>query len=187
MPPGELLHRRRCGAPVRDRAACQILCGRYEKLPLPWLIPALACAGFLDVIAFGRRTRLAFVASSVACLSVILTAGVALFPFVLPSSSTPAASLTAWDACSSYTALDVMFWVAVIFAPIVLAYTGWADHAMSGKVTREYIAANDKTFIELDTEVAMWYFTWVFGLGFAVLLAILNALWFEDQDARDKD
>ncbi len=23
----------------------------------------------------------------------------------------------------------------------------------------------------------MWYFTWVLGLGFAVLLAIVNALW----------
>lgn len=31
----------------------------------------------------------------------------------------------------------------------------------------------------------MWYFTWVLGLGFAVLLAILNALWFEAQDERD--
>ncbi|MBL8416820.1 MAG: cytochrome bd-I oxidase subunit CydX [Dechloromonas sp.] len=25
----------------------------------------------------------------------------------------------------------------------------------------------------------MWYFTWVLGLGFAVLLAIVNALWLE--------
>jgi len=38
-----------------------------------------------------------------------------------------------------------MFWVALIFTPIVLAYTGWAYHVMAGKVTREYIAANDKT------------------------------------------
>lgn len=30
----------------------------------------------------------------------------------------------------------------------------------------------------------MWYFAWVLGLGFAVLLAILNALWLEAQDAR---
>ena len=52
----------------------------------------------IGVLVFARRTLLAFVASSVSCLSVILTAGVALFPFVLPSSSTPAASLTAWDA-----------------------------------------------------------------------------------------
>ena len=119
--------------------------GNYQKLPLLWLIPALGCAGALGVILFARRTLLAFVASSVSCLSVILTAGVALFPFVLPSSSTPAASLTAWDACSSYTTLNVMFWVALIFTPIVLAYTGWAYHVMAGKVTREYIAANDKS------------------------------------------
>ena len=25
----------------------------------------------------------------------------------------------------------------------------------------------------------MWYFAWVLGLGFAVLLAVLNAMWFE--------
>lgn len=25
----------------------------------------------------------------------------------------------------------------------------------------------------------MWYFTWILGLGFAVLLAVLNALWLE--------
>ena len=27
----------------------------------------------------------------------------------------------------------------------------------------------------------MWYFAWVLGLGFAVLLAIVNALWLEAQ------
>ncbi len=118
--------------------------GNYQKTPLLWLIPALGCAGALGVLALGRRTLLAFVSSSVSCLCVILTAGVALFPFVLPSSSTPAASLTAWDACSSYTTLKVMFWVALIFTPIVLAYTGWAYHVMAGKVTREYIVGNDK-------------------------------------------
>jgi cyd operon protein YbgT len=30
----------------------------------------------------------------------------------------------------------------------------------------------------------MWYFTWVLGLGFAVLLAILNAMWGENEEAR---
>jgi cyd operon protein YbgT len=28
----------------------------------------------------------------------------------------------------------------------------------------------------------MWYFAWVLGLGFAVLLAILNAMWGEAQE-----
>ena len=31
----------------------------------------------------------------------------------------------------------------------------------------------------------MWYFAWVLGIGFAVLLAILNTLWGENEDARE--
>lgn len=30
----------------------------------------------------------------------------------------------------------------------------------------------------------MWYFAWMLGIGFAVLLAILNALWGENEEAR---
>lgn len=30
----------------------------------------------------------------------------------------------------------------------------------------------------------MWYFAWMLGVGFAVLLAILNALWGEHEQAR---
>lgn len=30
----------------------------------------------------------------------------------------------------------------------------------------------------------MWYFAWILGIGFAVLLAILNALWGENAAQR---
>jgi cyd operon protein YbgT len=30
----------------------------------------------------------------------------------------------------------------------------------------------------------MWYFAWMLGVGFAVLLAIVNALWGETEAAR---
>ena len=30
----------------------------------------------------------------------------------------------------------------------------------------------------------MWYFAWVLGVGFAVLLAIMNAMWGENEAAR---
>lgn len=30
----------------------------------------------------------------------------------------------------------------------------------------------------------MWYFAWVLGVGFAVQLAILNAMWGENESAR---
>ena len=30
----------------------------------------------------------------------------------------------------------------------------------------------------------MWYFTWILGIGFAVLLAVMNAMWGEHAEAR---
>lgn len=33
----------------------------------------------------------------------------------------------------------------------------------------------------------MWYFSWVLGLGFAVTLAVLNAMWLESRHDRDRD
>ena len=31
----------------------------------------------------------------------------------------------------------------------------------------------------------MWYFSWVLGLGFAVTLAVLNAIWLEQRRELD--
>jgi cyd operon protein YbgT len=30
----------------------------------------------------------------------------------------------------------------------------------------------------------MWYFAWILGVGFAVLLSILNAMWGENEENR---
>lgn len=32
----------------------------------------------------------------------------------------------------------------------------------------------------------MWYFTWILGLTAAILLAAMNAMWFEAQEDRRK-
>lgn len=119
--------------------------GNFNKLPLLWLIPALGFVGALTGMAFATKLKgvPAFVSSSVAMLGVILTAGVAMFPFVLPSSSVPSHSLTAWDCVSSAGTLSVMFWVALIMTPIVITYTGWAYRIMRGKITVAHIEAND--------------------------------------------
>jgi cytochrome d ubiquinol oxidase subunit II len=121
--------------------------GNFIAYPGLWFVPALAYVGALGALLSLRTgmTILGFVGSSLACVSVILTAGVALFPFVLPSSEAPNVSLTLWDSASSHYTLNVMFWVALIFTPIVLGYTAWAYRVMAGKVTRDYVAANDKS------------------------------------------
>jgi cyd operon protein YbgT len=33
----------------------------------------------------------------------------------------------------------------------------------------------------------MWYFAWILGIGFAVLLAVLNAMWEEARTERLKE
>ena len=37
-----------------------------------------------------------------------------------------------------------MFWVAMVLTPVIVAYTSWAYYVMRGKITPEYIQANDK-------------------------------------------
>jgi cytochrome d ubiquinol oxidase subunit II len=117
----------------------------YSHYPLLWLAPLLGLGGAaLAMIASGtKRPITAFVFSSVMLAGVIFTAGIAMFPFVMPSISDPRSSLTVWDVVSSHKTLQIMFWVVVVFLPIVLAYTSWVYRVMRGKVTVEMIRAND--------------------------------------------
>ena len=89
------------------------------------------------------RTLSAFVRSSLAIVSVIATAGAAMFPFVMPSSTQLNASLTVWDSVSSHLTLGIMFWATVIFMPLIVLYTSWAYRVMRGKVTAAYIRENE--------------------------------------------
>ncbi|GAB6042706.1 cytochrome d ubiquinol oxidase subunit II [Endothiovibrio diazotrophicus] len=113
----------------------------------PWMIaaPVLGFAGALGAIVLARANRpgFGFVATAVAMSGVILTAGFSMFPFVMPSSTQPVSSLTVWDAPSSKLTLTVMFWAAMIFVPIILAYTTWTYRAMWGKVTVAFVREHD--------------------------------------------
>lgn len=116
----------------------------YSKYPLTILAPAIAFAGLIltVVMSAANRSALAFVASSLAVTGIILTAGFSLFPFVMPSSLNPSHSLTAWDVVSSHKTLGIMFWVAMIFVPIVLSYTAWGYYKMRGRLTTDFIEDN---------------------------------------------
>jgi cytochrome d ubiquinol oxidase subunit II len=108
---------------------------------LLWLIPALAVAGALATWALlgARRAGSAFVTSSLALACTILTGGVALFPFLMPSSIQPDHGLTVWDASSSAHTLWLMLIAVVVLLPIVLAYTSWVFHVLRGRITLEEI------------------------------------------------
>jgi cytochrome bd ubiquinol oxidase subunit II len=112
----------------------------------PWMLaaPILAFAGAALTIALtrARRDGSALLASGLAVASVIATAGLSTFPFLLPSSLDPNASLTVWDASSSRLTLLIMLGVTLVFLPIILCYTAWVYRVLRGRVTAEYVERN---------------------------------------------
>ncbi|MBS0215948.1 MAG: cytochrome d ubiquinol oxidase subunit II [Proteobacteria bacterium] len=106
--------------------------------PVLWLVPGLALLALLAVASL-RNRALGFVASCIALASIIFTASIALFPFLMPSSTQPGHGLTVWDASSSQRTLGIMLFATVVFLPIVLAYSTWAFRIMRGKVTRAHV------------------------------------------------
>lgn len=108
----------------------------FIKYPYFMAVPALVILGSILAYVlvsknlFGR----AFIASSTAIFGVVSTAGVCMFPFILPSSYNLKSSLTIWDSSSSALTLQIMLIVALIFVPIVLAYTSWVFKVLKGKI-----------------------------------------------------
>lgn len=119
----------------------------YSRYPWAVWVPVVAFVALGAGVAFAqmKRAGLAFWSSSVACAGIIGTAGVSMFPFIMPSSTDPRSSLTAYDAVSSPLTLGVMLGATVVFLPLIAVYTSWAYKIMWGKVTTEFITANDKS------------------------------------------
>lgn len=119
----------------------------FIAMPILWAAPILGVVAFLLTGLFSRAGKgaYAFISSSLGQAGVILTCGFAMFPFIMPSSSHPAHSLTIWDATSSELTLKIMFVVACIFVPIVLGYTIWSYVKMFGRITEQDIRENPHT------------------------------------------
>lgn len=121
--------------------------GNYGRWDWLWYVPAGTVAALaLVMLSAWRRLRWpAFLASALAVAGVLFTAGLSLFPFVLPSSLDPASSLTAWDAVSSRKTLAAMLMLVAVLLPIVILYTSWVYRVMRGRVTVEHIRTNSHT------------------------------------------
>mgnify|MGYP001178339596 FL=1 len=124
-----------------------LLLHNYENYPVLWGIPALGVIGMLSCAVMTRLNRagLAFASSSLSIASIITTAGVALFPMIMPSSLMPSHSLTLWDGTSSELTLSIISVVAVIVVPIILGYTIWCYYKMFGRLDSQYIHDNSSS------------------------------------------
>ncbi len=107
----------------------------YSLYPWTLLAPVAGFAGAIAALVLRARAGMALIASSICVSAVVLTAGFAMFPFVMPSSTHPDHSLTMWDGVSSHLTLTWMFWATVVFLPIIIAYTIWVFRVMRGKLT----------------------------------------------------
>lgn len=117
----------------------------YKQEPQLFIVPTLGFLGAICAfIVAGWNNRLAFLYSSVSIIGIIGTFGVSLFPFILPSSSNPSASLLVWDASSSQLTLLIMLAGVIIFLPIILIYTAWVYRVMRGPVTRDRVESGEE-------------------------------------------
>jgi cytochrome bd ubiquinol oxidase subunit II len=117
----------------------------YRAHPPLLAAPGIGIAGALLValIPAGRGRVLTFLLSALSVAGIIATAGLALFPFLLPSSTHPEMSLTVWDSSSSQATLFLMLVATAILLPLVLAYTAYALRVMRGKVRIAEIAERE--------------------------------------------
>ena len=113
----------------------------YLAHPVLWAVPALGLGGAV-LAGLGlklRREVLTMLASTLSIAGIVLSVGASMFPFILPSSIDPRASLTVWDSSSSHLTLFIMLVATVIFIPIIVAYTSWVYHVLWGKVDADAI------------------------------------------------
>lgn len=109
----------------------------------PWIV----IAPLLGIIGaeLARRGLLAgreastLLASKLSIVGIIASVGLTMFPFILPSTLDPRSSLTVWESSSSHLTLFVMLVSAVIFMPMILAYTAWVYRVLWGKVSESDI------------------------------------------------
>lgn len=119
----------------------------FSEMPQLWLIPFTAVTSLLVCFwaTVSRRAGVAFTMSSIAIACIILTAGVTLFPMIMPSSINPSHSLTLWDATSSKKTLGIISIVAIIVVPVILGYTAWCYYKMFGRLDNNYIRSNSSS------------------------------------------
>lgn len=113
----------------------------FSNYPILLIAPVLGILGALSVLVAMRAGRelMPLLMGKLSIFGIISSVGVAMFPFILPSSLDPSASLTVWDSSSSQMTLFNMLVVTAVFLPLILFYTSWVYKVLWGKVDKKMI------------------------------------------------
>jgi len=97
------------------------------------VINVLAVANIPRAV-YAARYGQAFLSSCLTILCLVMLLGLALFPNLVISRPNPEHSLTIYNAASSDKTLTIMFIIACVGMPFVLAYTAVIYWTFRGKV-----------------------------------------------------
>lgn len=119
----------------------------YNDRPWIMIAPVLGFVGMIMTIrGMYRSEEIApLLWSKLNILGIISSVGLTMFPFLLPSSINPTASLTVWDSSSSQQTLFTILVAAAIFMPMILVYTSWVYKVFWGKVTENDVVEKSET------------------------------------------
>ncbi len=110
----------------------------YARYPWMALAPLLGFVGSaVAILGLRKRSPVAMAGSGLAVSGIVASVGASMFPFMLPSSLNPGASLTVWDSSSSHLTLFIMLVVTAVMLPIVLAYTAWVFKVLWGRLSED--------------------------------------------------
>ena len=115
-----------------------------REAPLLWAVIACGVIAALTLLSSAvanlrSRDGWAFALGAATIVFAVLTLWLALFPYVMPSTTDPAYSLTIENASSTDYTLTIMSWAALVFLPLVLAYQGWTYWVFRKRVMRTTI------------------------------------------------
>ncbi|QPK62653.1 cytochrome d ubiquinol oxidase subunit II [Methylomonas sp. LL1] len=107
----------------------------YEHLPMLWSIPILTIIGGGAAVwlAYMGKAYRAMIASSICVGMAVLTFGISMFPFLLPSNISLNSSLTIWDSSASQLALQTLLGVAAFALPLIMIYCRWVFRLFADK------------------------------------------------------
>ncbi|WP_286958316.1 MULTISPECIES: cytochrome d ubiquinol oxidase subunit II [Arsenicicoccus] len=123
-----------------------------------WILAVLAAVALVVGLLMTRlgRDGVAFTGTAAAIALAVWALFTALFPDVMPSSTNPAWSLTHENAASTDLTLKIMTGAAVVFTPIVLAYTAWTYWIFRKRISTHHIppAHEPREVGELEAQAA---------------------------------
>lgn len=101
--------------------------GNYLKMPYLLVLPILAVLALLGVPRMLNEHKYlqAWICSAGFILFVTFFGVMGMYPKMLISSIDPAATITAFNGCSTPLTLEIMLVVALVMVPIVLLYQFW--------------------------------------------------------------